>query len=420
MLLHSASQLLTLAGPPQNGSRFGDLAIIPGGAVLFRDGVIQSVGKSADMLQKYPNEERYSAHQCAVLPGLIDPHTHLVWAGDRASEFEMRLEGKSYLEIMSAGGGIQSTVNATRSADKALLYEESFHRAEILFSHGTTTAEAKSGYGLDFETERKQLEVAMELDTQGPLEIVPTFLGAHMVPAAFKENPQGYVKQLCDVILPKIRDWWKNTFPNEALPFVDVFCEKGAFDLQQTQQIFHAASALSFPLKIHADEFENLGGASLAVEMGAISADHLVKTNPDDIRALAGSETVAVSLPCTPFGLCESEYTPAQEMIKAGCTLAIASDLNPGTAWCGNMQFVIALACRYMKMTPAEAIAAATINAAAAIGKQDRIGSIEAGKQADMIILTGADYRQLPYRFGMNQVKTVIKKGVVYESGQLC
>jgi imidazolonepropionase len=199
-----------------------------------------------------------------------------------------------------------------------------------------------------------------------------------------------------------------------------VFCEKGAFDIQQSRLILQAASALGFPLKIHADEFENIGGTSLAVELGAASADHLVKTNTDDITALAHSNTVAVSLPCTPFGLSEAEYSPAKEMIKAGCTLAIASDLNPGTAWCGNMQFVVALACRYMKLTPAQAIAAATINATAAINLDHRIGSVEVGKQADMIILSSADYRQIPYQFGMNQVNTVIKKGIVYENVQTC
>ena len=420
MLLHSASQIITVKGGPQKGTSLGELGPIPNGGVLFRDGVIQAVGDSDDLLRKYPNEERISANNCAVLPGLVDPHTHLVWAGDRAAEFEMRLEGKSYLEIMQAGGGIQSTVNATRSADNQSLFDESALRARAIFSHGTTTAEAKSGYGLDMETECKQLEVAMALNEEGPLEIVPTFLGAHAIPKEFAGNPQTYVDLLCDHILADVRSWWTEKYPQIPLPFVDVFCEKGAFDLQQTRQIMRSAKSLGYPLKIHADEFENLGGASLAVEMGAVSADHLVKTSSGDITYLSKSNTVAVSLPCTPFGLADASYTPALEMIKAGCTLAIASDLNPGTAWCGNMQFAMALACRFMKLTPAQALAASTINAAAAINRQDRIGSIEAGKQADMIILSEPDYRQLAYRFGINLVEKVIKKGVIYGRDRTC
>jgi len=420
MLIHSASQLVTIAGGPQKGTRFGDLGIIENGAILVRGSNILEVGKSDIMRCKYPNEAQLSANHCAVLPGFVDAHTHLVWAGDRAAEFEMRLEGKSYLDIMAAGGGIQSTVNATRAAEKQTLFRESFARANTIFQHGTTTAEAKSGYGLDTHTEWKQLSVAMHINQTGPLEIVPTFLGAHMIPEEYQQDKQNYVNLLCKEILQKTKQWWEKTNPNKGLPFVDVFCDQGAFDLKQTKQIFNAARELGYPLKIHADEFENLGGASLAADFGASSADHLVKTSEKDIKALAGSETIAVSLPCTPFGLAESTYTPAKKMIDAGCTLAIASDLNPGTAWCGNMQFVISLACRYMGLSPAQAIVAATINAAAAINMQDAIGSIEPKKQADLVILKYADYRQLPYRFAINQVKTVIKKGKVYDGGRIC
>jgi len=420
MLLHSISQLVTVAGPPQQGDRLGDLGIINNAAVLFKNGIIQMVGDSDDLQSKYANEEMVSAEQSAVLPGFVDPHTHLVWAGNRAAEFEMRLQGKSYLEIMAAGGGIQSTVNATRKAEAGDLLQQSARRAQVLFSHGTTTAEVKSGYGLNFKSERKQLQVIMELNKRGPLEIVPTFLGAHMVPKEFKDSPQTYVDILCNDMLPEIKSWWQSAYARHRLPFVDVFCEKGAFTLSQSRQILQSASSLGFPLKIHADEFENLGGAALAAEMGAASADHLVKTSADDIAALARSNTVAVSLPCTPFGLSETDYTPAKAMIDAGCTLAIASDINPGTAWCGNMQFAMALACRAMKMTPAQAIAAATINAAAAIQLEARIGSIEVGKQADMVILSTDDYRQLPYQFGVNLIRTVIKKGIVYGKDQLC
>jgi imidazolonepropionase len=420
MLIHSASQLLTLSGGPQPGSQLGRLGIIPNGSVLIRDEKIMDIGKTKKMAGKYPGEQHLSAKNCVVMPGLIDPHTHLVWAGDRAAEFEMRLEGKSYLDIMAAGGGIQSTVNATRSASYSSLSAQSEQRAIDMFYQGTTTAEAKSGYGLEISTELKQIEVLLDLNEKGPLEIFPTFLGAHAVPNEYKTRPEMYVDSVCNKMLPAVKDWWIKKYPGQPLPFVDVFCEKGAFNLAQSRRILEAAKHMGYPLKIHADEFENLGGASLAAELGAISADHLVKTSMKDIKALADSKTTAVSLPCTPFGLAESEYSPAKSMIEAGCLFALASDLNPGTAWCGNMQFTMALACRYMGLTPAQAIAASTINAAAAIGQHERIGSIEPGKQADLIILSVSDYRQIPYQFGTNLVSTIIKKGKTYTSKNLC
>ena len=420
MLIHSASQLLTLSGGPQPGSQLGRLGIIPNGSVLIRDEKIVDIGETEKMADKYPGEQQLSAKNCVVMPGLIDPHTHLVWAGDRADEFEMRLEGKSYLDIMAAGGGIQSTVNATRSASYSSLSAQSEQRATDMFYQGTTTAEAKSGYGLEISTELKQIEVLLDLNEKGPLEIFPTFLGAHAVPNEYKTRPEMYVDSVCNKMLPAVKDWWINKSPGRPLPFVDVFCEKGAFNLAQSRRVLETADRMGYPLKIHADEFENLGGASLAAELGAISADHLVKTSMKDIKALADSKTTAVSLPCTPFGLAESEYSPAKAMIEAGCLFALASDLNPGTAWCGNMQFTMALACRYMRLTPAQAIAASTINAAAAIGQHERIGSIEPGKQADLIILSVSDYRQIPYQFGTNLVSTIIKKGKTYTSRNLC
>lgn len=420
MIIHSASQLLTLAGKPQSGSQLGRLGIIPNGSALIIDEKIADVGETEKMAEKYPGEQYLDAKNCVVMPGLVDPHTHLVWAGDRAAEFEMRLEGKSYLDIMAAGGGIQSTVNATRSASYSSLFAQSEQRALEMFYQGTTTAEAKSGYGLELSTELKQIEVLLNLNEKGPLEIFPTFLGAHAVPNEYKNHPEIYVDLVCNKMLPAVKEWWAKKNLEQPLPFVDVFCEKSAFNLAQSRLILEAAKRMGFPLKIHADEFENLGGASLAAELGAISADHLVKTSMKDIKALAISKTIAVSLPCTPFGLAESEYSPAKAMIEKGCVFALASDLNPGTAWCGNMQFTMALACRYMGLTPAQAIAASTINAAAAIGQHDHIGSIEPGKQADLIILSISDYRQIPYRFGTNLVTTIIKKGKTYTSKNLC
>ncbi|MHC1782087.1 MAG: imidazolonepropionase [Anaerolineaceae bacterium] len=290
-------------------------------------------------------------------------------------------------------------------------------RAREIFRYGTTTAEVKTGYGLSTDSELQQMGVILELDNEGPLEMVPTFLGAHAFPSEYNDRTDAYTTLVCSEMLPRLKSWWPENAGSRPLPFVDVFCETGAFSLSQSRKILETASGLGYPLKIHADEFDNLGGASLAAELGAVSADHLVKTSPADIRALARSKTVAVALPCTPFGLAEGHYTPVQEMIKAGGLLAVASDLNPGTAWSGNMQFVLALACRYLKLTPAQAIAAATINAAAAVLRSDQIGSLEPGKQADLLILKVADYRHLGYRFGENLVSHVIKRGKFYTVG---
>ncbi len=414
MLIHSASQLITLAGSPQRGRDLGRLGIIPNGAVLIRDGVIIETGTTLDLLNKYPDEERLDADGKAMLPGFVDAHTHLVWAGDRAVEFEMRLQGKSYMEIMTAGGGIASTVKATRAADHETLLHESRARANAMFSYGTTTAETKTGYGLALKTELAQMAVLLQLDHEGPLEIVPTFLAAHAIPTEYAGREDAYTQLICAEMLPALKDWWHHKAANKPLPFVDVFCEKGAFNLDQTLQIFTAARSLGFPLKAHVDEFENLGGAALASELGATSVDHVVKTSAAEIQLLGRSKTAVVSLPCTPFGLADAHYTPAKDLLAADAILALATDLNPGTAWCESMQFVIALACRTLKLTPAQALAAATINAAYATGRSATIGSLEAGKQADLLILSVEDYRHLAYRFGGNLVRTVIKKGIVY------
>jgi len=415
MIIHSASQLLTLAGGPQRGFSLSHLGMLTDGALLLEGDRIAAVGPTIDLLARYPHETRLDASGCVVMPGFVDAHTHLVWAGDRATEFEMRQQGKSYLEILAAGGGILSTVNATRQADPEVLKTQTRLRAHELFRHGTTTAEAKTGYGLQLESELLQLQVLLDISEEGPLEILPTFLAAHAIPLEFKENPQGYVDLICAHMLPQVKDWWRQHASQHPLPFVDVFCERGAFSLDQTRQIFTAAQGLGFALKVHVDEFENLGGATLAAQFGAVSADHLVKTSSSDLETLAKSDTVAVVLPCTPFGLGEADYSPARTLLAAGGLLAIASDLNPGTAWGGDMQFVLALACRYLHLTPAQSIAAATINGAAAIGCAERLGSLEPGKQADVLILKVPDYRQLGYRFGQNLVKTVIKRGHVYQ-----
>lgn len=413
MLIHHASQLITLQGGPQRGIDLGRLGLIENGAVLVRGETIAAIGNSDDMIRRYPDEPCLDAGGRVVMPGFVDPHTHLVWVGDRAAEFEMRLEGRTYLDILAAGGGILSTVRATRAASLEKIKSETRERAEMILKLGTTTAEAKTGYGLESASELLQLQALLELNAEGPLEIVPTWLGAHAIPPEFKTDPDAYTDLICQSMLPEVKTWWQMHTPQLPLPFVDVFCETGAFSLVQSRRILETAIRLGFPVKIHADEFDNLGGASLAAELGAASADHLVKTSREDIIALAKGNTVAVALPCTPFGLAEQHYTPAKDILAAGGLLAVASDLNPGTAWCGNMQFVIALACRYLKLTPAQAIAAATINAAAAIQRADRIGSLEVGKQADILVLSVSDYRHLGYQFGTNLVNTVIKRGQV-------
>ena len=417
MLIHSASQLLTLAGGPQRGKDLGNLGIIPDGAVLIHAGQIVEVGSSEQLKSAYPDEQPLDAGGCVVMPGFVDPHTHLIWAGDRAAEFELRLQDKSYLEILEAGGGILSTMRATRAASIGELIAQTRPRLHAMFTHGTTTAEAKTGYGLNTDSELRLLEALLSLHAEGPVELVITFLGAHAIPPEFEGDAEGYTDYVCTEMLPTVYEWWRNKHPDQQLidlPFVDVFCETGAFNLEQSRRILVTARQLGFPLKIHADEFDNLGGTALAAELGAISADHLVATSLEDVVALSQSQTVAVALPCTPFGLAESMYTPGQAILEAGGLLAIATDLNPGTAWNESMQFAIALACRYMRLSPAQAIAAATINAAAAIGRADRLGSIESGKQADVLILDIPDYRHLGYRFGTNLVHTVVKKGSPY------
>jgi imidazolonepropionase len=403
-----------MTAQPQRGRDLGTLNIIENGAVLCRDGAIAAIGSSADLCAAYPDEPALNASGSVVLPGFVDPHTHLIWAGDRAIEFELRLQGKSYLEILAAGGGILSTVHATRIASLKKLIEETRPRLLSMFKYGTTSAEAKTGYGLRLATELRMLQALIALDDEGPIELAVTFLGAHAIAPEFKQQPDRYTILICDTMLPLLAEWWPQHAGDRPLPFVDVFCETGAFDLEHSRRILETARSLSFPLKIHADEFDNLGGAQLAVELGAISADHLVATSERDIAALATSKTISVALPCTPFGLADAHYTPARSILEAGGLLAIATDLNPGTAWCESMQFAIALACRYLRLTPAQAIAAATINAAAAIGRADSIGSLTVGKQADILVLSVPDYRHLGYRFGTNLVQSVIKKGIVY------
>ena len=444
LIIAHAGQLLTVAGGqgPRRGTAMADLSIIEDGALAVREGRIAAVGTTSEVLADFTAMQVIEADGKVVMPGFVDPHTHLVWAGERAGEFEQRVAGATYMEIMAAGGGIMSTVRATRAASLDELVAQSRARLDRMLAHGTTTAEVKTGYGLELATELKQLEAIRQLDSTHPVDLVPTFLGAHAVPAEYKGRADEYVDLVVEMMLPAVSDSLianrlLQTGPpgegreamgdrryairdtrhamNDKPFFCDVFCEEGVFDLAQSRRVLEAAKALGFGLKIHVDEFKALGGTRLAVELGAISADHLVCTPPEEIELLARSDTIAVALPGTPFGLGHHEYTPARAIIEAGGALALATDLNPGTCWCESMQFIIALACRYMHMTPAEAVTAATLNAACAIGLGKEVGSLEVGKWADVIILDVDDYRHLGYRFGTNLVEKVIKRGRIWE-----
>ena len=432
LIVHSARQLLPL-GPfgeveassavsiapsrPRRGEAMNELGLIEDGAVAVSRGLITLVGTTEEVLAQTEADEMIDASNRVVMPGFVDPHTHLVFAGSREDEFESRLRGATYMEIMAAGGGIMSTVRATRAATLPQLIAQSRGRLDRMLAHGTTTAEAKSGYGLNVDDELKLLKAIRQLDATHPIDLVPTFLGAHAVPVEFKDRADEYVEVVINEMLPLAERELREDASDASAPsvpfFCDVFCEEGVFSVSQSRRILERARELGFGLKVHADEFKPLGGTGLAVELGAVSADHLVCTPVEEIKALAGSDTIAVSLPGTPFGLGHHEYTPARQIIEAGGALALATDLNPGTCYCESMQFIIALACRYMRLTPAEAIAAATLNAAHAIGLGDKVGSLETGKKADILVLDIPNYRHLGYHFGVNLVERVIKSGQV-------
>jgi imidazolonepropionase len=383
----------------------GELGIIPNGAVAVRDGRILAVGPSDQLRNEVRAAQGLSASGHLVLPGFVDPHTHLVWAGERSAEFEMRVGGATYMEIMAAGGGIMNTVRQTRAASLDDLVRETRPRLARMLAHGTTTVEIKSGYGLNTADELKQLEAIRRLQADSPARLVSTFLGAHAVPAEYRGREDAYVDLVVDEMLPAVAAL------DEAPTFCDVFCEEGAFSVDQSRRILEAAREYGLKHKIHVDEFRPLGGTRLAVELGATSADHLVCTPADQIELLAASATIAVALPGTPFGLGHHDYTPGRVLIDAGGALALATDCNPGTSWCENVQLMIALACRYMGLRPAEAISAATINAAHALGLGSEVGSIEAGKRADLIVANIPSYQHLAYRFGTNMVYAVVAGG---------
>jgi imidazolonepropionase len=419
VLVHNIGQLCTIpahAGGPQRGHRLGDLGLLENAAVAIQNGEIAAVGPDDALREQYAAATPIDAGGQLVTPGLVDPHTHLIFAGERSGEFEQRIAGATYQEIMAAGGGINRTVKDTRAASLDDLIAQSKRRLDTMLAHGSTTVECKSGYGLNTATEITMLEAIARLNQQHPVDLVATFLGAHAVPPEYAHDVNAYVDVILDEMLPAVAHWRDERWPDTL--FCDVFCEVGAFDLDQTRRILTAARTYGMALKIHVDEFEPLGGTRLAAELGAVSADHIVATPDDEIAALGQSDTVAVSLPPTPFGLAHTRYTPAQRFLEAGAALAIATDCNPGTGWNENMQFVMALAARYLRLTPAQALAAATINAAFAVGRGDRVGSLEPGKQADLVIWAVPAYPHLSYRFGSNLAQTVIKRGQVVFSAR--
>jgi imidazolonepropionase len=422
LFVHSAAQLCVIppeTGGPQRGVRLGELGLIEDGAVAIAEGRVVAVGPTRELASKVHASREIDASGKVVCPGFVDPHTHLVWMGDRAAEFEQRIAGATYMEIMAAGGGIMSTVRATRGASVEELVAAMRPRLDRMLAHGATTVEVKTGYGLETGAELRQLAAIAALDRSHPVTLIPTFLGAHAIPVEYKGRADAYVDVVIREMLPAIAEK-SCALELEHLPFCDVFCEDGAFDLAQSHRILEAAQRLDFPLKIHVDEFASLGGTKLAVDLGATSADHLVTTPPEDIAALGASNTVAVSLPCTPFGLGHRGYTPARALLEAGAALALASDCNPGTAWNESMPFVIALACRYLRLTPVQALVAATLNAACALDLGDQVGSLMPGYAGDLLVLDILDYRHLGYRFGTNPVAIVVKGGkVVAMNGQV-
>ncbi len=415
LLIHSAAQVVTCASPggAKRGAAMDELGIVAGGAVAIDGGRIVAIGPSTELRRTHRAAEEINAAGRVVCPGFVDPHTHVVYAGDRVDEFERRIRGETYSQIAAAGGGILSTVRATRAATPGTIVTQSQARLAEMLRLGTTTAEAKSGYGLDPVHELMLLRAIAELDHTQPLELVPTFMGAHALPPEYAGNAGEYVELIIHKMLPAVRAWYGTTrFAQDGRPFfADVFCERGAFDVAQSRRVLEAAAKQGLALKAHVDEFSELGGLEMALALGAVSVDHLDQTGPKGIAALAASKTVGVVIPAVNFNLGVTRFANARAMIDAGAAIALATDINPGSAPCPSMPLVMAIACRYQKLRPAEALNAATLNAAHAIGMGDRIGSLEPGKQADMLVLDLPDYRHLAYRFGGNPVAAVIKKG---------
>ncbi len=412
IVIMNANEVLTLGGAsdaPKRGVQMDDLGIIQNGALAIKDGCIVDIATNDEIHNRYVVDalETIDAGGKVVMPGFVDPHTHAVFGGSREKEFEQRLEGKSYLDILKEGGGILSTVRATRGLSIEELVTVSGSHVDKMLLHGTTTAEVKSGYGLNLDEELKILRAIerLSLDEGHPLEIVPTFLGAHAVPKEFAGDKEGYVAKILDM-LPVVKQ-------NGLARFCDVFCDDGAFSVEDSRRILTRAKDVGLGIKLHACEFKDLGGAYLAAELGAVSVDHLDHVSEDGIKALAGGGTVGVLLPGVPFFLMQENEAPAGQMIEMGLPVALGTDFNPGSCPSVSMQIIVTLACLEMGLSPAQAISASTINAAHALGLARYVGSLEPGKKADVIVLDIPSHKHLPYQFGVNHVDTVIKAGKV-------
>jgi len=407
IIIKNASELVTCRGTaPKHGMHMSDIGMIKNGCVVIEDDIIVDVGTTDDILKKY-NEAEYrviDAEGKAVMPGFIDSHTHLVFGGYRADEFSWRLKGDSYMSIMERGGGITSSVRATRNTSLDEFIETGKKRLDKLIAMGVTTVEGKSGYGLDRETEIRQLQAAKKLNEMHAVDVVSTFLGPHSVLPEYKGKEDEFIDYMIDVM--------KDVVSENLAEFADIFCEKNVFTVEQSRRFLSEAKKMGLNLKIHADEIVQLGGTELAVELGCTSADHLLQASDEGIKMLSESDTVATLLPATAFCLKE-EYARAREMIDSGCAVALATDFNPGSCFTNSIPLVIALAALHMKMSVEEIITALTINAAAAVRRSDTIGSIEAGKKADIIILEYPSIHFLPYHAAVNIVETVIKNGKI-------
>jgi len=414
LILTDINELVTCRGDaPRKGRAMADAGIVRKGCVVIEGDRIAAAGPVDDVIHEY-NPNYYKIIDCssnAVLPGFIDSHTHFVFAGHREEEFSMRLAGSTYMEIMASGGGIASTVAATRLASLEKLVELGKSRADSMISLGVTTVEGKSGYGLDLDNELKQLR-AMKLINDGhPIDVVTTFMGAHAVPGEFKGRSNEYLEYLIEAVLPVVKK-------ENLACFVDIFCEKGAFNVWQSEYYLKKAREMGFGIKLHADEIVNLGGAKLAADIGAVSADHLLMTDNEGIRAMADNDVISTLLPATAFCLRE-KFADARKIIDSGGAVALATDFNPGSSYTNSIPFVIALAALGMRMSAEEIVNALTINGACALGIQEDKGSIEAGKKADLVILENPSIGFLAYNTGMNQILTVIKDGkVVYNRNE--
>jgi imidazolonepropionase len=392
-----------------------DVGLIEDGAVAIDKGVIVAVGQTADLRRDYQATQLVDASGKVICPGFVDPHTHVMFAGDRVNEFEARIQGTTYMEIMEAGGGILSTVRATRAASLEQLGAETRIRLIQMLRLGTTTVEAKSGYGLDTPTELKLLGAVAALDKTQPIDLIPTFLGAHAIPPEYTGRTDEYVQLVMREMMPAVAAWYRAShfLPARVPLFADVFCERNAFDVAQSHRVLQAAVEHGLRVKAHVDEFVGLGGVSMALQLGATSVDHLDVTGPEDIQRIAASDTIAVVIPAVSFNLGSAHFADARALIDAGAALALCTDINPGSAPCPSLPLVMAIACRYQHLLPSEALNACTINAAHAVGLGQRIGSLEAGKQADVLVVNAPDYRHLAYQFGDNLIECVIKRGQI-------